>query len=402
MTVTHQTIRRRIAGVCVLVLALAAAPAAAQYVYLDSNGDGLNLGNDRVNASGPTTIDVWVDTDSNRDGGAASCDFLAGILDISSYEFVLQSIGGTMTWGSMSNRMPFSMNLARDSRDTTGTVYYHNGYGDPNPQPPGLYRLATLTVTVATGSPRIDIITRHNINRTGRTSFGSDCLANPERDHMNRFGVNWIDADGLASPNDVAPIVTSPGIVLPTDGTQVQFTVGANDPDPGDALQSLLANMSGLPAGHGATFTVNGSATSGTFTWTPTASDSGDYAVTFTARNVLAGSHRTIVHVVGSPTGVDPTAAPGVTRLEQNRPNPFRPGTEIPYRLAAEGTARLAVYDPNGRLVRVISSGRESAGPHVARWDGRDARGRTVASGVYLLRLEAEGAQLTRRMLLLR
>jgi flagellar hook capping protein FlgD/Big-like domain-containing protein len=384
-------------------MVLAAPPVAAQYMYLDSNGDGLHLGDDRVNGSGPTTIDVWIDTDSNRDGSPGSCDFGTGILDFSSYEFVLQSVGGTMTWGSMTNRMPtFFKNLARDSRDTTGTVFYHNGYGETSGQPPGLYRVATLTVTVATGNPRIDIITRHNINRTGRTSFGSDCLANPERDHMNRFGVNWIDADGLASPTDVAPIVTAPGIALPTDGSQVQFTVTANDPDPGDALQSLAANLSVLPPGHNATFAVNGSFTSGTFTWTPTASDSGDYAVTFAAANVLTGRHQTIVHVVGTPTGVEPTAAPGVTRLEQNRPNPFRPGTEIPYRLAAEGTARLAVYDPNGRLVRVISSGRESAGPHVARWDGRDARGRTVASGIYLLRLEAEGARLTRRMLLLR
>jgi hypothetical protein len=381
---------------------LAATPVRAQYMYLDSNGDGLHLGDDRVNAAGPTTIDVWIDTDSNRDGSPGTCDFMTGILDISSYEFVLQSVGGTMSWGSMANFMPFEKNLSRDSRDTTGTVYYHNGYGTATSQPPGLYRLARLTVTVATGSPRIDIITRHNINRTGRTSFGSDCLANPERDHMNRFGVNWGDADGIASPTDVAPIVTAPGIVVPTDGAQVQFTVSANDPDPSDVLQSLTANLSGLPPGHNATFAVNGTFTSGTFTWTPTASDSGNYSVTFAAANVLAGRHQTIVHVVGSPTGVDPTAAPGVTRLEQNRPNPFRPGTEITYRLAKSGTARLSVYEPNGRLVRVISSGPESAGPHVARWDGTNTRGQRVASGIYILHLEADGARLTRRMLLLR
>jgi len=147
---------------------------------------------------------------------------------------------------------------------------------------------------------------------------------------------------------------------------------------------------------------VNGTFTSGTFTWTPTASDSGNYTVTFAAANVLAGRHQTIVHVVGSPTGVDPAAAPGVTRLEQNRPNPFHPGTEITYRLAKSGTARLSVYEPSGRLVRLISSGPESAGPHVARWDGTDSRGQRAASGVYLLHLEADGAQLTRRMLLLR
>jgi hypothetical protein len=403
MTATLRSTRSRLAGVGLLALTLAAAPATAQYMYLDSNGDGLHLGDDRVNASGPTTIDIWLDTDTNRDGSAAVCDLPPGDLDLGAYEFVLQSVGGTVTWGSFTNLISsFGVDLKRDSRDTAGNVFYHNGWGGNPALPAGLYKLATMTATVQTGNPHIDIVTQHNINRTSRTTFATGCVANPTHDHTNRFGVNWGDADGLASATDITPIVTAPGMALPTNGAQVQFTVTANDPDPGDALQSLTANVSGLPPGHNATFAVNGSFTSGTFTWTPTANDSGNYALTFAAANVLTGRHQTIVHVVGNPTGVDPTAAPAVTRLEQNRPNPFRPGTEIPYRLAAEGTARLAIYDPNGRLVRVISSGRESAGPHVARWDGKDARGRTVASGVYLLRLEAEGAQLTRRMLLLR
>ena len=404
MTATRRTIHSARTLFCALAFTFAATPAAAQYMYLDSNGDGLHLGDDRVNPTGATTIDVWVDTITNRDGSAGTCDFGTGALDLSSYEFVLQSVGGTVAWGSMSNLVPgFTQKLTRDSRDTTGTAFYHNGWGNPGGAlSPGRYKLATLTATVATGSPRIDIITRHNINRTGRTSFGSECIANPEYDHMNRFGINWIDADGLASPNDNAPIVTAPGMVLPVDGGQVQFTVTANDPDPGDALLWLNSSMINLPPGHDASFSVNSSFTSGTFIWTPTPSDSGNYTVTFAAGNVLAGRHPTIVHVVGTPTAVDPAAAPGVTRLEQNRPNPFHPGTEITYRLAKSGTARLSVYEPSGRLVRVISSGSESAGPHLARWDGKDARGQRAASGVYILRLEADGAKLTRRMLLLR
>jgi hypothetical protein len=124
--------------------------------------------------------------------------------------------------------------------------------------------------------------------------------------------------------------------------------------------------------------------------------------VKFTAANILAGSRTTIVRVVGTPTAVPAEGAPGIARLEQNHPNPFNPGTEIRYRLPRDGRARLSVFDPGGRLVRVLSSGPASAGPHVARWDGQDERGRRAASGVYLLRLEADGVRLTRRMVLLR
>ena len=40
----------------------------AQYMYLDSNGDGLHSGSDRLSASGATTVDVWLKTNENRDG----------------------------------------------------------------------------------------------------------------------------------------------------------------------------------------------------------------------------------------------------------------------------------------------------------------------------------------------
>src|SRR2546427_582873 len=154
-------------------------------MYLDSNGDGIHDTSDRMNKSAPTTIDVWLDTDSNRDGTPGICEVGTGALDMSHYEFVLHAVGGTITWGPMSNLIAiFTQNLARDSRDSTGAVYYHNGWGATASQLPGLYKVATLTATVATGSPKIDIIDKHNINKTGRTSFGSACEANPERDHM--------------------------------------------------------------------------------------------------------------------------------------------------------------------------------------------------------------------------
>jgi hypothetical protein len=387
----------------IVALAWYTTPAPAQYMYLDSDGDGIHTATDRLNKTTPTTVDVWLNTNENRDGSVAYCDFLTGALDMNSYEIVLHAVGGTVTWGPMSNLIPgFAHDFARDARDTTGTVYYHNGWGGPTAELPGLHRLASLTVTVANGSPRIDIVTRHPINRTARTSFGSDCPANSSYDHTNRFGTNWLDTDGLDPPIDIPPIVTAPGMVLPQDDAPVQFGVSASDPD-GDAIMGLTADLSGLPPVNDAAFTITVPPAVGEFTWNPTVNDSGNFAVTFTATtNYLPGSNTTWIRVIGAVTGVPGEPAPAVYRLGQNRPNPFNPGTEIDFSLAKPGHVRVAVYDASGRLVRELMSAALPAGPHAVRWDGRDETGRDAASGVYWCRLEAGSARLSRHMVLLR
>ncbi len=89
-------------------------------------------------------------------------------------------------------------------------------------------------------------------------------------------------------------------------------------------------------------------------------------------------------------------------RLDPVTPNPFNPMTTISYALPADGPVRLAVYDLSGRLVTVLADGESEAGPHVATWHGTDARGNEVGSGVYFLRLEAEGKAATRKMVLVK
>jgi flagellar hook assembly protein FlgD len=89
--------------------------------------------------------------------------------------------------------------------------------------------------------------------------------------------------------------------------------------------------------------------------------------------------------------------------LHQNRPNPFNPVTVIPYELSAAGAVSLRIYSVQGRLVRSLFDGHvHAAGRHAARWDGRDARGRPVGSGVYFYRMEAEGKIATRSMIVVR
>ena len=90
------------------------------------------------------------------------------------------------------------------------------------------------------------------------------------------------------------------------------------------------------------------------------------------------------------------------TTLAQNSPNPFNPTTTIAFTLANRGKVRLDVYDAAGRFVTTLADDVRDAGPHSLEWDGSDAGGSRVGSGVYFYRLvSAEGAQ-TRKMVLLK
>jgi hypothetical protein len=88
--------------------------------------------------------------------------------------------------------------------------------------------------------------------------------------------------------------------------------------------------------------------------------------------------------------------------LHPNVPNPFNPRTQLRFTLARAERVRLEVIDLAGRVVRVLVDERLGAGPHQVVWDGTDANGRAVASGVYLSRLVGAGGVDTRKMALVR
>ncbi len=100
----------------------------------------------------------------------------------------------------------------------------------------------------------------------------------------------------------------------------------------------------------------------------------------------------------------DANMASGVVRLAhlfQNRPNPFAPETQIAFELPQAGHVGLAIYSPDGRLVRQLLSEKREEGRHSATWDGRDEAGKKVASGTYFYQLRAPGVEESRRMILL-
>ena len=93
---------------------------------------------------------------------------------------------------------------------------------------------------------------------------------------------------------------------------------------------------------------------------------------------------------------------PGGHELLQNYPNPFNAQTQITYRLPRTETLELQVYGLTGQLIRTLVDGVVSGGVHTVVWDGLNAAGESVSSGIYLVQLEAGNFIDTRRMLLLR
>jgi len=83
-------------------------------------------------------------------------------------------------------------------------------------------------------------------------------------------------------------------------------------------------------------------------------------------------------------------------------PNPFNAATSIPFALDRPAPVRLAIYSLSGQQLRVLLDHAMPAGIHHTTWNGADARGRPVASGVYLFRLTTPTTTHTTKALLLK
>jgi hypothetical protein len=120
----------------------------------------------------------------------------------------------------------------------------------------------------------------------------------------------------------------------------------------------------------------------------------------------LSYRYRVDMEVDGSREMLFETEVVALPRMElallQNYPNPFNPSTMIEYRLPEKTRLRLEIYDTAGRRVACIAEGEQGAGPHSVMWDGKDAKGRAVSSGVYFYCLTAGKRVVTKKMVLLK
>ncbi|MBM3239033.1 T9SS type A sorting domain-containing protein [Candidatus Poribacteria bacterium] len=98
---------------------------------------------------------------------------------------------------------------------------------------------------------------------------------------------------------------------------------------------------------------------------------------------------------------------PSRTALFQNYPNPFNPDTWLPYQLATAAPVTIRIYNTKGQLIRIINLGLKKAGIYITKngaayWDGKNATGETVSSGVYFYQLQAGGFFATRKMVIVK
>ena len=134
-------------------------------------------------------------------------------------------------------------------------------------------------------------------------------------------------------------------------------------------------------------------------------------AISDSGKRLAIGSDRATVYIYEW-TGNTAPAAPAQevepaqpTALLSNYPNPFNPETWIPYQLSAAAEVTVTIHSSDGKLVRTLELGQRPAGVYsdedrAAYWDGRNAAGEPVASGVYFYTLTAGDFEATRKMVI--
>ncbi len=88
--------------------------------------------------------------------------------------------------------------------------------------------------------------------------------------------------------------------------------------------------------------------------------------------------------------------------LKDNYPNPFNPTTTIEYTIPVKSKVEISIFNLLGQKVKTIVNGEKSSGDHNVDWDGTDATGDKVSSGIYLYRIVAGDNRQTKKMMFIK
>src|SRR5690606_17191467 len=111
------------------------------------------------------------------------------------------------------------------------------------------------------------------------------------------------------------------------------------------------------------------------------------------------GEAQTVTVTRAVSTSIDENGldSPYTFALDQNYPNPFNPSTQIRFSVPEQGQVSLQVFDMTGRMVAELLNESMPAGVHTVQFDAQ-----SVASGMYVYRLNAQGLSLTNKMTLIK
>lgn len=99
---------------------------------------------------------------------------------------------------------------------------------------------------------------------------------------------------------------------------------------------------------------------------------------------------------------IDKKIHPNNIQLEQNYPNPFNPSTTIKYHLSKSSFVEILVYDLLGNMVNTLVYENQSSGSKLIQWNATNNQGNPVSAGVYLYKVQSNGFNQIKKMILLR
>ncbi len=195
-----------------------------------------------------------------------------------------------------------------------------------------------------------------------------------------------VNVDGVVDVMDLVLVAATIG-TTPPEGTYPNPDVNGDGVINSDDLALVMAALENAPTAPAAVMTAENLKR-----WIDEAKQ-------------LTNKDTTFLRGIGVLEQLLETLLPKKTALLANYPNPFNPETWIPYHLAKPAEVTLHIYAIDGALVQTLALGHRQAGIYehqsrAAYWDGRNAQGERVASGIYLYTLTAGEYTSTRKMLI--
>ena len=202
------------------------------------------------------------------------------------------------------------------------------------------------------------------------------------------IALQWAQGDDAQTPARALSYNIRVGTAPGTDNILRAYSVLSDGrrlrPDKGNAGQALVWRLRNLPIDE--------------YYWSVQAIDHSLIGSPFSEEgtfNVTTGP------ILSTDIETEPTLETG---LKAGYPNPFRIGSAvtIPYSLHESGTVEITIYNLLGSRVRHLVSDLKGAGHHVANWSGDDDTGKSVAPGMYFIRLQADAQYHTQQVTLMR